>query len=149
MSPSSPVAAKPEKSMSNRLLTMKFMQRAAASSATREENASEASDGPHTPKRPRLSTEPNSPATPQSDLDAIAAAIAAEEEKRRSAIAQQAAAAGETEWVLDIPAATPTAPRPIVVAAESLDTEHDGASGGRRAFGNFKRKQSLVGSPFL
>lgn len=120
------------------------MQRAAASSAAKEENSSEVEDSSHSPKRPRLSRQPSSPATPQSDRDAIAAAIAAEEEKRRQAIARQAAEAGETEWVLDIPSTISAPPRPMVVAAESLDAEDDAAWGGRRPFGNFKRKETAV-----
>lgn len=89
-------------------------------------------------------SEAGSPATPQSDLDAIAAALAAEEEKRREAISRQAAEAGETHWVLDIPAATSHATQPLVVAADSLDAEDDVPRGGRRAYGNFKRKSTSV-----
>ncbi|CAL5871494.1 uncharacterized protein PFLUO_LOCUS5747 [Penicillium psychrofluorescens] len=121
---------------------MKFMQRAAASAAAKEAHTSASEDSlPSTPKRPRLS-EQNSPATPRtSDLDAISAALAAEEEKRREAIARQAAEAGESEWVLDIPPATNrNAPQPLVVAADSLDADGDVGAGGRRAYGNFKRK---------
>ncbi|KAJ5621070.1 hypothetical protein N7510_005054 [Penicillium lagena] len=135
--------AKSEKTMSSRLLTMKFMQRAAASAAAKETHASASEDSlPSTPKRARLS-EQNSPATPRtSDMEAISAALAAEEEKRREAIARQAAEAGETEWVLDIPPATNgNALQPLVVAADSLDADGDVGAGGRRAYGNYKRKQ--------
>ncbi|CEJ59892.1 hypothetical protein PMG11_08493 [Penicillium brasilianum] len=140
--PSTPAKAE-NKTMSSRLLTMKFMQRAAASAATKEPQSPAASDGKHTPKRPRLSTEPDSPSTPQSDLEAIAAALAAEEEKRREAMARQAAEAGESEWVLDVPAASYT-PQPIVLSADSLDAEDDRPQGGRRGYGNFMRKKSAV-----
>ena len=122
------------------------MQRSAASAAAKEAHASASEDSrPSTPKRPRLS-EPNSPSTPRtSDLEAISAALAAEEEKRQAAIARQAAEAGETEWVLDIPhAANYNAPQPLVVAADSLDAGGDVGAGGRRAYGNFKRKQRTV-----
>lgn len=119
------------------------MQRAAASNATKD-GSSDAGEGSHTPKRRRVSTEKSSPATPQSDLEAISAAIAAEEEKRRSAIARQAAEAGETEWVLNVPESAPAPPRPVVTAAESLDTDSIASSGGRRAFGGFKRKPTAV-----
>ncbi|KAJ5831761.1 hypothetical protein N7474_000072 [Penicillium riverlandense] len=138
--------AKSEKTMSSRLLTMKFMQRAAASAAAKEAYSSAAEDSqPSTPKRPRLS-EQNSSTTPRtSELEAISAALAAEEEKRREAIARQAAEAGETEWVLDIPPATNhNAPQPLVVAADSLDADGDVGAGGRRAYGNFKRKPRTV-----
>jgi hypothetical protein len=119
------------------------MQRAAASAATKEAQSPPAEDGNRTPKRVRLSTEPNSPSTPKSDLEAIAAALAAEEEKRREAVARQAAEAGESEWVLDIPATNYT-PQPIVLTADSLDAEGDIPRGGRRAYGNFMRKKPVV-----
>ncbi|KAJ5664830.1 uncharacterized protein N7477_007278 [Penicillium maclennaniae] len=138
---SSPAGAKPEKTMSSRLLTMKFMQRAAAT-AVAKESQSGSENGPPTPKRARLSTEaqsPGTPGTPQAELDAINAALKAEEDKRRAAAARQAAEAGETEWVLDIPTASYPS-QPMVVAADSLDTEGDTPRGGRRSFGNFKRK---------
>lgn len=120
------------------------MQRAAASAAAKEPQGSGSDSNPPTPKRPRLSTEPAGPATPQSELDAINAALAAEEEKRREAVARQAAEAGETEWVLDIPAATQHPSQPLVVVADSLDTEGDVLRGGRRSFGNFQRKKKYV-----
>ncbi|KAJ5177279.1 uncharacterized protein N7482_003156 [Penicillium canariense] len=121
------------------------MQRAAASAAAKESRSPAAEDDQRTPKRPRLSTEAGSPATPQSDLEAISAALAAEEAKRREAVARQAAEAGESEWVLDIPAAD-YAPQPIVLAADSLDAEDDLPQGGRRAYGNFKRSKPSVSS---
>jgi hypothetical protein len=123
------------------------MQRAAASAATKEPQSPAAEDGKRTPKRVRLSTEPNSPGTPHSDLEAIAAALAVEEEKRREAVARQAAEAGESEWVLEVPATNYT-PQPIVLSADSLDAEGDIPQGGRRAYGNFMRKKPVV-SAFL
>ncbi|KAJ5586664.1 uncharacterized protein N7459_002429 [Penicillium hispanicum] len=138
-------AAKPEKTMSSRLLTMKFMQRAAASAVAKETPTPGSDDDAiHTPKRRRVSTETGSPGTPQSDLDAISAALAAEEEKRREAVARQAAEAGETQWVLDVPTAAEHPPQPLVVAADSLDAEDDVPQGGRRSYGNFKRKQKTT-----
>ncbi|KAJ5272288.1 hypothetical protein N7478_007413 [Penicillium angulare] len=141
MSASPASAGKQDKgAMSSRLMTMKFMQRAAATSASKETElpgSSPASKGKdHSPKRQRMSMEN----TGQSDLERMQAAMAAEEEKRRVAVARQAAEAGESQWVLNIPAATPRA-QPYVMAAESLDAEDD-LHGGRRGFGNFKRKQN-------
>jgi hypothetical protein len=121
------------------------MQRAAAT-AVAKESQSGSDNGPPTPKRARLSTDaqsPGTPGTPQAELDAINAALKAEEDKRRAAAARQAAEAGETEWVLDIPAASYPS-QPTVVAADSLDTEGDTPRGGRRSFGNFKRKPKHV-----
>lgn len=121
------------------------MQRAAATAATKEPQTP-GSDNNNSPnsKRPKLSTEAASPGTPQSDLDAISEALKAEEQKRRDAIMRQAAEAGESEWVLDIPAANVSPPQPYAVAADSLDVEDDAEVGGRRAFGNFTRKQKSV-----
>ncbi|KAJ5979475.1 hypothetical protein N7501_002817 [Penicillium viridicatum] len=136
MAGSSSPAGKPEKTMSSNLLTMKFMRRAAAAKET-QSPSSDAS--PHNSKRPRLSTEAESPHT--SDMDAIATALAAEEEKRQQAVARAAAEAGETHWVLDVPAIPQSTQQPMVLAADSLDADDDTYSGGRRAFGNFKRKE--------
>lgn len=119
------------------------MQRAAASAAAKDAQSG-SEDAPPTPKRPRLSNEAASPGTPGSELDAINAALAAEEGKRREAIARQAAEAGETEWVLDYPTPTQFPQQPLVVAADSLDTEGDVLRGGRHSFGNFKRKSKYV-----
>ncbi|KAJ5318138.1 hypothetical protein PENANT_c043G11170 [Penicillium antarcticum] len=137
MGASSP-AGKLEKTMSSNLLTMKFMQRAAASKEAKEAKEAESTGESNqpTPKRRRVSTEAESPRT--SEMEAISAALAAEEEKRQEAIARQAAESGESQWVLDIPAASGYTPQPVVLAADSLD---DGSQGGRRGYGNFKRKQ--------
>ncbi|EAW14908.1 uncharacterized protein ACLA_003200 [Aspergillus clavatus NRRL 1] len=154
MSRPAPSGSKPEKTMSSRLLTMKFMQRAAATAATKEASQPSSAAGSPKPisKRQRLSTDGLSPspgATPSSDLEAISAALAAEEEKRREALARQAADAGESEWVLDYPGAVETgeeyAAEPLVIAADSLDADDDDlVNGGRQAYGNFKRKNRTV-----
>ncbi|KXG51458.1 uncharacterized protein PGRI_094700 [Penicillium griseofulvum] len=136
MAGSSSPAGKPEKTMSSNLLTMKFMRRAAAAKETQSPSSD---SGPNNSKRPRLSTEAESPRT--SDMDAIAAALAAEEEKRQQAVARAAAEAGETQWVLDVPSTPQVAQQPMVLAADSLDADDDTYSGGRRAYGNFKRKE--------
>lgn len=120
------------------------MQRAAATAAANEPQTPGSDDNSHTPKRQRLSTEPSSPGTPQAELDAIAAALKAEEKKRRDAVMRQAAEAGESEWVLDIPAANASPTQPYAVAADSLDVEDDANVGGRRGFGGFKRKKAPV-----
>lgn len=156
MSSSQKPGSKPEKTMSSRLLTMKvcglvwrgqancfqFMQRAAASAASKEPSQPSDED-PHTPKKQRLSTGGESQSPAQStDLETISAAVAAEEDKRKEAIARQAAESGETEWVLDYAGDFgPFPPLPNVVAADSLD---DDEPGGRRSYGNFKRKKTGV-----
>jgi hypothetical protein len=138
------------------------MQRAAATAAAQSPSV-EDPDTP-SPKRPRLSAN-NSPATPpqpSSDLQAISAALAAEEQKRAEAVARQAAEAGETEWVIEFPGAegsSYSAPpgyheagsvlsayrgQPVILAAGSLDAEdEDMIYGGRRSYGNFKRKKQV------
>ncbi|QVM11696.1 hypothetical protein D8B26_006339 [Coccidioides posadasii str. Silveira] len=131
-----------EKTMSSRLLTMKFMQRAAASSggpATPSSQTStvDAETSTPSPKRQKLSNNAS-----RSDMGAISAAIRAEEEKRAAAIAKQAAEAGETQWVLEFPARViSNTPTPTVVTtADPNDTDEELEYGGRRSYGNFKKK---------
>ena len=122
------------------------MRRAAAA----KETQSPSSDAiPHNSKRPRLSTEAEAESPRTSDMDAIAAALAAEEEKRQKAVARAAAEAGETHWILDVPATSPSTQQPMVLAADSLDADDDTHSGGRRAYGNFKRKERKVSIQYL
>ncbi|KOC07546.1 hypothetical protein AFCA_004227 [Aspergillus flavus] len=153
MAGSPATGSKPEKTMSSRLLTMKFMQRAAATAAAKETSQPPSTEGSNTPtpKRQRFAPgeQSQSPAaTPSKDLEAISAALAAEEEKRREAIARQAAESGETEWVLDFGAENPVnqyAPPPFIVTNDSLDADDDDdlVYGGRQAYGNFKRKKKI------
>lgn len=122
------------------------MQRAAATAVTKKPQSSDDS-GPHTSKRQRLSTEAESEspgAQSVAELETISAAIAAEEDKRREAISRQAAEAGETEWVLDYAGDSGQyPPQPNVVAADSLDAD-DETYGGRKSYGNFRRKKTGV-----
>jgi len=163
MSGASTSGMKPAKAMSSRLLTMKFMQRAAASAVAKTPNTAsqgaqspsvEESDAP-SPKRQRLSTKDSSlspAAPPTSDLQAISAAIASEEQKRTEAISRQAAEAGETEWVLEFSGAGEKNTASTyggrwgqfhIVPADSLDAEdEDYLYCGRRSYGNFKRKKN-------
>ncbi|KAL4882224.1 hypothetical protein BJY04DRAFT_50369 [Aspergillus karnatakaensis] len=142
----SPSGSKPDKNMSSRLLTMKFMQRAAASAATKESSqpASNSGTKESPPKKRRVSEGPNEPATPSSDLEAISAALAEEESRRKDAVARQAAEAGETEWVLDFGGADDVnqyAQHPVVLADYSLDADDDDLGyGGRQSYGNYKKK---------
>lgn len=87
------------KSMSSRLLTMKFMQRAAATSPT-------TANPPDEPSPKRRKKDSDSPSRPKVNVDeladqrAVQAAIAAEEAKRQAALERQGAEAGDTRWVL-------------------------------------------------
>ncbi|CAG8287413.1 unnamed protein product [Penicillium salamii] len=138
--PTSP-AGRPDKKMSSNLLTMKFMRRAAASKEAYSKGSPSSPAGSelHKPKRARLSTEAEKPRA--SEMDEITAALAAEEEKRQKALARAAEEAGETHWVLDVPAAPQSKSRPVVLAADSLDADDDDYSCGRQTFGNYKRKE--------
>lgn len=92
------------KTMSSRLLTMKFMQRAAASSSTSSPTASSPQNS-DVPSQKRRKTDHGSTPT-KSDVDALAdqraiqAALASEETKRQIALDRQAAEAGDTRWTL-------------------------------------------------
>ncbi|XXH05043.1 metalloprotease [Hypoxylon texense] len=92
------------KSMSSRLLTMKFMQRAAAfpsSSPTAPDTDEQAS------KRRKVTHKPtaheNKDPAVQINQAAVQAAIAEEERKRQEALVKHAAELGDARWVLDIP----------------------------------------------
>ncbi|KAI2630736.1 hypothetical protein GGR54DRAFT_166858 [Hypoxylon sp. NC1633] len=95
----------PSKSMSSRLLTMKFMQRAVASTPS--------SSSPTTPnfdeqasKRRKVShntSRDSSELVAEVNQAAVQAAIAEEERKRQEALVQRAAELGDARWVLDIP----------------------------------------------
>ena len=88
------------KSMSSRLLTMKFMQRAAASTPI---SSSPTPDEP-SPKRQKKNSDapikPRMNVDPLADQRAVQAALDAEEAKRQVALDKQAADAGDTRWVL-------------------------------------------------
>ncbi|MCJ1438927.1 hypothetical protein MMC27_008317 [Xylographa pallens] len=142
MSSTATPTGKPPKTMSSRLMTMKFMQRAAASSAS-----------PTTPDHPsakRQKRNDSSPATPSSDVLAIQAALAAEEAKRAEALERQQVEAGETKWVLSFQkeerAGEEEALRVDKVGYERIDAlqGHEDepwrpAMVGRRSFGRFNK----------
>ncbi|OAX83513.1 hypothetical protein ACJ72_02128 [Emergomyces africanus] len=165
---------KSPKAMSSRLLTMKFMQRAAAASASASSNpntgTNTSTNPPATPspsqqqpygainastpspKRQKISSPSisttSTPATGNSDLEAISAAIRAEEEKRAAAVAKQAAAAGEEEWVIEYPPDTFPEPTPQAVMNGGNAYGFGGAGDeeevmGRQSFGGFKRKGKM------
>ncbi|OJD09447.1 hypothetical protein ACJ73_10307, partial [Blastomyces percursus] len=160
---------KSPKTMSSRLLTMKFMQRAAAASASSIPSTHTNTHTPSTPTPSQLQQQPydtlnastpspkrqktsshskstsSTPATGNTDLEAISAAIRAEEEKRAAAIARQAAEAGEEEWVIEYPPGTfPEPPPQTAMDGGSAygfgDVGDEEAMSGRQSFGGFKRK---------
>ncbi|TAQ87722.1 hypothetical protein B7494_g3941 [Chlorociboria aeruginascens] len=93
------------KTISSRLLTMKFMQRAAASSPTSASNIT----SPTTPDEPSAKRRKATDGSPQGkgfDVDALAdsraiqKALEEEETKRQLALEKQGLEAGDTRWVL-------------------------------------------------
>ncbi|KAF2652615.1 hypothetical protein K491DRAFT_718755 [Lophiostoma macrostomum CBS 122681] len=119
------MAANTPKTMSSRLMTMKFMQRSAAKSAS----------DPSTPdgrpsKRARLSngtSAPNTPGTP-SDHEAMQSALAAEERKRQEAIDKAVANSGETKWVLSYKDnSRPQGMRVVHAGFAAIDADEDGS----------------------
>lgn len=131
------------KTMSSRLMTMKFMQRGAAVAAAAAAGAPEASS-PATPqsagsgsaKRRKLSHTPSaasSPATPLYDQQHAILAVTDEEEKRRqAAVERRAAELGDSHWVLEgVASLPPRASRPLLnvvqVGFAQIDHPGDGA----------------------
>ncbi|KAI1437722.1 hypothetical protein GGR50DRAFT_22668 [Xylaria sp. CBS 124048] len=98
-SPSTP------KTMSSRLLTMKFMQRAAASNPSSSPPTPSTVASNDSNKRRKVSHD----TTPQPNVDtlvnqaAVRAAIAEEEKKAERAKLKRAEELGDAHWVLDIP----------------------------------------------
>ncbi|KAK3692245.1 hypothetical protein B0T22DRAFT_8244 [Podospora appendiculata] len=128
MAPSTPAAAAADlpsmeksatpKTMSSRLMTMKFMQRGAVAAATAA--ATEAAKSPGTPvkededgsasKRRKVAdaSVPSTPKTPVLyDQKALQAALEEEDKKRKAAIERRAAELGDSHWVLPGAFSTP------------------------------------------
>ncbi|KAL8722811.1 MAG: hypothetical protein Q9225_000760 [Loekoesia sp. 1 TL-2023] len=136
---------RPEKTMSSRLLTMKFMQRAAASSTP---STPQTPEGP--PSKRRRTSNDESPVTnPGTDAQAFQAAADAEDAKRVAAIERLAAEAGETKWVLstvDTEQSNGTNKKLRFFTAGYSDIDQDTqmterqSSVGRRSFGRFNKE---------
>ncbi|KAI1247688.1 hypothetical protein MGN70_011579 [Eutypa lata] len=99
--------------MSSRLLTMKFMQRAAASSTASSPSTPQSEE--KSSKRRKLS---HSPSTQQSidalvDQTAVRKALADEERKRQEAVVRNAAESGDARWVLNTQKTGATRSRPV------------------------------------
>lgn len=132
------------KSMSSRLMTMKFMQRgAAAAAAAAAASGTPEASSPATPrsedgsaKRRKFAHTPSaasSPATPLYDQTAIQAALEEEEKKRQAAIKKRAAELGDSHWVLEGAAAQPVkGSRPLlnVVQVGFAQIDYPGAPNG-------------------
>ncbi|KEQ83091.1 hypothetical protein M438DRAFT_346730 [Aureobasidium pullulans EXF-150] len=143
------------KNMSSRLLNMKFMQRASASTPTT----------PTTPDGTRPSKRQRTEAAVDPDVRAFQEAAAAEEAKKNAFIERAAAEAGETKWVLSVSDDKPqnTASSLRIVEAgygaidsgapipESDDEEEEQSAGmaGRRSFGKFNKAVERQHNPDL
>lgn len=150
--------------MSSKLLTMKFMQRAAASSPI---STPSTPDQP-SPKRQRIRD--SSPSTLDgvsiADQRAVQAALAAEEAKRQVALDRQAADAGDTRWVLSF---KPDTEAPLIQGKRAIHVLETGFAAidhalpvqiaskdgqdvnsdrpiiiGRRSFGKFNRSIEVI-----
>ncbi|KAF4614292.1 hypothetical protein G7Y89_g15447 [Cudoniella acicularis] len=146
------------KAMSSRLLTMKFMQRAAASLPTTS-SPSTTDEPPNKRRRTEVdSCPPTFNVNALADQRAIQKAVADEEAKRQAALEKQAAEAGDTRWVLSFEdqnhaaAASSLALRvvptgfavidslsPLQIRSLEEEAEDKPIMVGRRSFGKFNR----------
>ena len=156
-------APPPPKAMSSNLMTMKFMQRAAASQSQKStpiQSTPDVSEPPskrrktdtRTPDYGRAEALARSPATPLSDIELMKAATAEEEAKREKAIERLATEAGETKWVLSSTGEEKVdGERGLIVrlakAGYGEIDEGDGRlpmhSMGRRSFGKFSKADNV------
>ncbi|KEZ42922.1 hypothetical protein SAPIO_CDS5365 [Scedosporium apiospermum] len=154
----------PQTGPSSRLLSMKFMQRGAATAESLPSPSPQESSS----KRRKLSHHKSAGSTPtpaSADTDLfshakIQAAVEELEAKRRAAVERRAAELSDSHWVLDIPVAKGGAARdgakekpPLSVVyvgygeidRAGSDSDGDGTQddvrAGRRITGNYKRKE--------
>ncbi|KAL8370893.1 hypothetical protein RB595_000974 [Gaeumannomyces hyphopodioides] len=137
------------KTVSSRLLTMKFMQRGIAASSANSSPTTPRSEDKHGSKRRKVSqvTTDCSPSGPKIDGAAVQAALDEEERKRRAAITKQAEDLGDTRWVLDFPAPSPRSsdripqtPLNIVqIGFAQIDSADSAATGGQMRRFNMKK----------
>jgi hypothetical protein len=127
------------KTMSSRLMTMKFMQRGAAAAASAEASGNSSpvpprSDDGSTKRRKTSHTTVAgpAPAAPLYDQKAIQSALEEEEKKRQAAIEKRAAELGDSHWVLKGVPAPKTSSRPLlnVVQVGFAQIDHASTSGG-------------------
>ncbi|TQN71734.1 hypothetical protein CSHISOI_03768 [Colletotrichum shisoi] len=142
MAPETP----PGRGISSRLLTMKFMQRAATSGSAPESSPDEPSS-----KRRKFQNSPLTGEFHSFDQAAVQAALKQQEAKRLAALEASRAGLADTHWVLDgswgNPTATEDAPPNIVYVgyADIDDANHEKESKGathhgRKKVGGSKKK---------
>lgn len=146
MAPETP----PSRGISSRLLTMKFMQRAAASGSAPESSPDEPSS-----KRRKFQNSPLTGDFHSFDQTAVQAALKQQEAKRLSALEASRAELADTHWVLDGPWGKPNeveeAPPNIVYVGYADIDEADGEDEsqspvqiGRKKIGYVKKKDAKV-----
>lgn len=169
--PPMPERATP-KTMSSRLLTMKFMQRGAALNSPASDSGSPTTprtdDEGSASKRRKFSkvsapNTPNTPTTPLYDETALKAATEEAEKKRQAAIEKRAAELGDSHWVLDSVSASSktTAPRALnilqvgfaqidaaVISGENPDSPGGGTMPAPPRFRQFNMKKGKVRCAF-
>ncbi|KAI4197640.1 MAG: hypothetical protein LQ350_005795 [Teloschistes chrysophthalmus] len=132
--------------MSSRLLTMKFMQRAAASTSP---TTPQTPEGPPSKRRKTSSNPQSLVPTPTSDAEVYQAAADFEDAKRAAAIERIAAEAGETKWVLSTASNGAHGEggerklRFMSAGYSEIDRDSRTSSmgeGGRRSFGRFNKE---------
>ena len=152
------------KSMSSRLLTMKFMQRAAATPSL----AFPTQEEPYPKRRKKDSDSPGRPSFDVNTLvnqRAVEAAAIAEDAKRQAALERAAAESGDTRWVLSFEDERATASMsalrvvqtgyanldvPSSIRPIEVDIEEDKpVMVGRRSFGKFNKKLEVCRSTEL
>ncbi|KAI9733463.1 MAG: hypothetical protein M1818_007211 [Claussenomyces sp. TS43310] len=165
MSGATSTSAKPPKAMSSRLLTMKFMQRAAASSPISSPSIPDAPS----PKRRRTGKSPGGfEIDSLADQRAVQAALASEEAIRQAALDRAGVEAGDTRWILDFERDSETSSRRIQPALRvieagfatidyerpaSIQIHHEGDKDlppsliGRKSFGRFNRAVEKLQDP--
>ncbi|KAG9246959.1 hypothetical protein BJ878DRAFT_532895 [Calycina marina] len=167
-SPHSRPASGTPKAMSSRLLTMKFMQRAAAS--TLSSPATQVEEEPAPKRRKKNPDRPCFNVDELANKRAVEKAIAEEEAKRQAALEKEGAAAGDTHWVLnfedqkDVAVSKHLSLRVVSTRSASIEvgtpqqvkmTDEDDSSGersvmiGRRSFGRFNKKLEKQMDPTL
>ncbi|KAI4257761.1 MAG: hypothetical protein LQ352_001536 [Teloschistes flavicans] len=136
--------------MSSRLLTMKFMQRAASSTSP---TTPQISEGPPSKRRKRSSNPQSFSLTPNSDAEVYQAAAHSEDAKRAAAMERIAAEAGETKWVLSTASngangkAAEGKLRFLSAGYSEIDRDSQTSSrgqGGRRSFGHFNKETEVI-----
>ncbi|KAH7037888.1 uncharacterized protein B0I36DRAFT_72492 [Microdochium trichocladiopsis] len=103
----------PPKTMSSRLLTMKFMQRAATTPTTSSPSTPASEE--QSAKRRKVAHKPEDDSIEAMvDHKAVQLALAEEERKRHEAVLRNAAAAGDARWVLNAPQHQSLAVKPLL-----------------------------------